>query len=60
MAGIIVVVILLESIFWTFVFYIKNPFDRTTLAAPSNIYYIGKIILKILPPIYFMIDTQVL
>lgn len=53
-------ILLIEGGLYGFLYYIKNPFSRGCLSTPSNIYYVGKLCLKTLPSLYFIIDTQFL
>lgn len=56
LATIVGVVLVVEGALFSFLYYIKNPFSRGCLSTPSNIYYIGKLCLKTLPSLYFIID----
>lgn len=56
LAAITGIVIIVEGILFALVYYAKNPFTRGCLNGPSNIYYIGKLCLKTLPSLYFIID----
>lgn len=57
-ACVVALVLIIEGGLYAFLYYLKNPFSRGCLSAPSNIYYIGKFCLKILPCLYFLIDYE--
>ena len=56
MAAIIMILLIVESLIYWFIFYIKNPFSRCYLANPDNLWKIAKVLVKSAPPIYFVID----
>lgn len=57
LAGICLLVIVVVTLLNWLIFYDKDPTSRSFLAVPSNLSRLGKMLVKILPPIYFVIDV---
>ena len=58
MAGFTLVVIFLDSLVFCILFYTRNPFSKSYYAVPNNLFRLGKLIIKIGPPVYFVIDSK--
>ena len=56
MAAFIMILLIVESLIYWFIFYIKNPFSRCYLANPDNLWKLDKLLVKAAPPIYFVVD----
>ncbi len=48
--------VIISSVIYWFVYFDKNPFCKDFLAKYSNNYILGKFIIKVLPIIYLSID----
>lgn len=42
--------------FYGFIFYIRNPFSKSYYSVPANLHRLAKLLLKLLPPLYFVVD----
>lgn len=50
-------VLILESLLYWFIFYLRNPFSKSYYALSNNLNKLGKLLIKILPPLYFVVDV---
>lgn len=53
-----VLVIVVEGLLYWFLFYVRNPFSRSYYALANNLFRLGKIVLKIFAPVYFVVDHK--
>ena len=60
MAVVVGVSLILQGFMYSLLYYNKNPFNRSCLGTPTNFSYLGKFWIKVLPPLYFLIDPAVL
>lgn len=51
-----VLILIVESLFYGFIFYIRNPFSKSYYSLPANLHRLAKLLLKLLPPLYFVVD----
>lgn len=58
LSAINLLVIVLSTLLYWFIFYVRNPFSKSYYALFNNLYKLGKFLLKILPPLYFVIDIE--
>ena len=58
MAVICLLVVIIEGVFKFILFYDKNPVSTSPLGVNNNLYQLGRLVLKLVPPIYFIIDVD--
>lgn len=53
-----ILVILIESFIYWYLFYLRNPFSKSYYAVASNLFRLGKQLIKLVSPLYFLIDFK--
>lgn len=57
-AAINLFVILMSSLIYWFLFYFRDPFYKGYYSLANNLFRLGKLVIKLLPPAYFLIDVN--
>ena len=57
-AAINLFVILISSLIYWFLFYLRDPFNKGYYSLANNLFRLGKLVIKLLPPAYFLIDVE--
>jgi hypothetical protein len=57
LSGFLCILLVIEMLIFSLIYYIKNPFNSSFMGVPNRYYMISKSILKMMLPIYFMVDT---
>lgn len=58
LAVICMIVVITGTLFNWLLFYDRDPTSRSFLGVSSSLYKLGKVLLKIIPPVYFVIDSS--
>lgn len=57
-AGIFCIFLIIQMLVFSLIYFIKNPFNSSYMGFPNRYYIISKSVLKMMLPIYFMVDTS--
>lgn len=58
LSGLNLLVLLVSGLLYWFIFYTRNPFSHGYYALSNNLFRLGKLAIKILMPLYFVVDQK--
>ena len=56
-SGIFCSILIIQMLIFSLIYFIKNPFNSSYMGVPNRYFIISKSILKMMLPVYFMVDT---
>ena len=57
-SGVLCLFLIIQMLVFSLIYFIKNPFNSSYMGVPNRYYMISKSFLKMILPIYFMVDTS--
>jgi hypothetical protein len=56
-SGIFCILLIIQMLIFSLIYFTKNPFNSSYMGFPNRYYIISKSLLKMMLPVYFMVDT---
>lgn len=57
-SGFFCLLLIIQMLIFSMIYFIKNPFNSSYMGVPNRYYMISKSVIKMVLPVYFMVDTS--